>query len=570
MEKKPTDSDPKESRAHPSDQHHYDTDDFMAEARNITPLAWPEDQNVKTKLAVFERLDFFDESVLSKKQIYCPCSYPWRRFIAENHALHFLIPIVGCIIDRHPANCSLHAPPSQTSTWVPPRWLKARSVQCGFSWSAESKPRITLKTTRCLPDNAECFEAAKVGDIDRVKDLLASGQCGVGDIAVSTGYTMLLWAVRKRQSRMINFLTDSGADPFHDFVGFQPAPCHLAWDLWLRGLIPRDDSLMMRPMLGRSNYVDYLNLPVLHQIILKLSLRSFKDELLANPSAVHSKDFLKRTALSWAAASGSRICVARLLGTGADPNIPDKHNKTPLYLAVEYEMEYTFDTVDALLNAGAETDPTLPHPKRSTPLLCAASNVKDLRVLHRLLCAGANVNAKNRYGKTPLHVVAQNKPAVHTALLLSFGASMFVKDQHGKTAVDIAIKHDNVDVLHLLKTEFHHLRSSKLAPNISRANAYIQRPVAHWDSKGLPQFFPVPETDSKRSGSIDFTKINSASLKKVKKQLCHYFSLRPDLTSPEVLEKLDYCYDAESKGDLDSIDESVQDVEKIMPHDMIE
>ena len=82
--------------------------------------------------------------------------------------------------------------------------------------------------------------------------------------------------------------------------------------------------------------MDYLDLPVLHRIILNLLHKFFEDELLADPAAVNNKDSQERTALGWAAASGNRICVARLLNRDADPNVPDKYNKTPLYLAVEY------------------------------------------------------------------------------------------------------------------------------------------------------------------------------------------------------------------------------------------
>ena len=177
---------------------------------------------------------------------------PSKRFVAKKKTLHFLIPVGGCIIDRHPASCTLPPSPFQTSTWLPPCWLKAPSVQLGVSWSAKFRPRIKCKTTRRIPDDAECFEAAKAGDISRFKALMASGECGVGEIALSTEYTMLLWAVIKRQARMVDFLVDKGADPLHHFLGIQPAPCHLAWDLWLRGLKRRDHMLIMKSMLKKG------------------------------------------------------------------------------------------------------------------------------------------------------------------------------------------------------------------------------------------------------------------------------------------------------------------------------
>ena len=458
MEKTPRNTDHMELRAQIHDQDPFDTAESSTEVRKIMPkqLQGEDDENahVEKNAIVGERLEFLDHSRLRGHEFHCPCSYPWRRFVSINRALHFFIPLSGVFFDRRPAKCSLHVSPSYTQSWLPPRWSRAQPVQIGVWWSGKTVSRVSWKTTRRISDNAVCFEAAKTGDIERVKDLLASSKFRLGDVAFSTGYTVLTWAVIKRKAEMVEFLVDHGADPYHDVLGFQPSPSHLAWDLWLRGLIPEEDEHMMRPLLDKSNYVDNLNLPVVHQIILGLSSRSFNEEMLLDPGAIHYQDAQKRTALSWAVACGRRRCVARLLKGGADPNIADKHNKTPLYLAVEYEMDHAFGIVLALLDAGAETDPELPHPQRSTPLLCTASNVQDLRILDVLLYYGAKVNAKNCYRQTALHIVARSKSAEHAALLLSYGAKLCVKDRDGKTALDIAVKHGNLDVLRLLMLTF--------------------------------------------------------------------------------------------------------------------
>jgi ankyrin repeat protein len=226
----------------------------------------------------------------------------------------------------------------------------------------------------------------------------------------------------------------------------------LAWDVWLRGVIPKSNELAIRSLLHHSDFVEDQNFPLVHKIILGLSLRSLDDELGDNPQAPFERDAQGRTALSWAACRGDALSCAKLLARGADANALDKHLKSPLYLAVNSEHITQNDCVRVLLEGGAETDPILHNSGvvRSTPLLCAANEADDILVLKTLIDFGADIEARNRTGATPLLIVARRKPVTFAALLLAYGANVHARDKSGKSVLATCIAHNNHDVLRLL------------------------------------------------------------------------------------------------------------------------
>lgn len=251
---------------------------------------------------------------------------------------------------------------------------------------------------------------------------------------------------------MASFLLSIGSDPHHDPSGIQPTPSDLAWDLWLRGVVPSTEELFIRPLLHHSDFVEEQNFPLVHRIVLGLSFKDLDHELLANPDAVFAVDTQGRTALSWAACRGDALSCAKLIKSGADANTLDKHGKSPLYLAVNSEHKTQNAVVRVLLAGGAETDQKLFNAGviRSTPLLCSANEATDILVLKSLLDFGAKLEAKNRAGATPLIIVARSKPVTFTALLLAYGANLHAKDNDGNTVLTTAIKYNNHDVLRLL------------------------------------------------------------------------------------------------------------------------
>lgn len=102
--------------------------------------------------------------------------------------------------------------------------------------------------------------------------------------------------------------------------------------------------------------------------------------------------------------------VQRMLLAGADSNCHDASGASAVYLAVMYENE---EAVRLLLEYGA--DPNKSY-EELTPLMFAAAN-QQLVILQRLINAGADLNCRDKDGRTAL-MHALNRHADHPFLVM--------------------------------------------------------------------------------------------------------------------------------------------------------
>ena len=103
----------------------------------------------------------------------------------------------------------------------------------------------------------------------------------------------------------------------------------------------------------------------------------------------------------------------------------DRRGQTLLHYAV---MGGYTEIVKTLKKDGA--DPNETDENRRTALHWATANQNDLALLQVLLDAGADPNAQNAWGETPLHL-AQSEEAYD--LLLRMGADPNIKNMAGYT-----------------------------------------------------------------------------------------------------------------------------------------
>jgi ankyrin repeat protein len=104
------------------------------------------------------------------------------------------------------------------------------------------------------------------------------------------------------------------------------------------------------------------------------------------------------------------------------------------------------DMVDLLLQHGA--DPNRPGPAGTTALMWAVPEVEKVRLL---VARGANVNARSDTERTPLLVAASFPGTISVLqLLLDRGADLRAQDRGGSTALALAVRSADVDVVRFL------------------------------------------------------------------------------------------------------------------------
>ncbi len=102
-----------------------------------------------------------------------------------------------------------------------------------------------------------------------------------------------------------------------------------------------------------------------------------------------------------------------------------------------------------LLAAGADVNARSDNPFAVLPIHSAVAGDRD-DVVAVLVEAGADVNARQTHGWTPLHGAAQNGSLASVERLLAAGADRAAMNDDGTTALDLARSGDHEAIVALL------------------------------------------------------------------------------------------------------------------------
>lgn len=152
-------------------------------------------------------------------------------------------------------------------------------------------------------------------------------------------------------------------------------------------------------------------------------------------------------ALVSACAYGSVEAIQQAIDRGAELSATDRMGRSLLSMAATSGEP---GSVDLLIRLGVDVNTH--HGKHGYTPLHAAVMRGNLDACHSLLAAGADVNALNGEGKTPLHDVA-HAPSHRqdlVDLLVSKGADIHAQDQKGNTPLHNAARHSNGEVAQAL------------------------------------------------------------------------------------------------------------------------
>lgn len=157
-------------------------------------------------------------------------------------------------------------------------------------------------------------------------------------------------------------------------------------------------------------------------------------------------------------------CLKILIESGASVNAKGYREHTALYRIVKFN-NVSIDVTEILIKAGADVNardyegntplhamirycyPDMSLIMNDTEELCTKSELqtmhetifnRNLKFMQILIESGADINAKNRYGNTPLHVAAYNYDDCIEIikLFVDYGVDIHIKNNKGETFMD--------------------------------------------------------------------------------------------------------------------------------------
>ena len=269
----------------------------------------------------------------------------------------------------------------------------------------------------------------------RLGDYAAARRCTQKALAVAPDdRTMRIWdarfAVMLGEKDAAARLAEAGT---FDFQG-KPVPFAVSGDPWFRAAQTGDlDALRKLLPTADVNARDREGFD--QTALMKAASAGWENiaaELVKAGATLDLADANGDTALHYSANFGQPRLTKLLLEAGANPNLQDKWKQTPLIMCAFGRNAEGFD----LLVADKKTDINLATPHGGTALHYAAGH-GDLPMVSALLARGADVNKPSaNSGDTPL--IAACREWAHSYLiapLIAAGADVNARDKAGRTAL---------------------------------------------------------------------------------------------------------------------------------------
>ncbi|XP_015113146.1 uncharacterized protein LOC107038514 [Diachasma alloeum] len=294
--------------------------------------------------------------------------------------------------------------------------------------NATSRGVLVVNTTQCSRDGVTpAYESGK---------LLVDAGVTVGyDMTPEAALTKLSyvlskteWDIQKKRKMMETNLR--GELTTCERVNFQDRQLFLNW----LGLITETELNKLGPIIFPAMLIE----AVIAKDVEKLELLRLNGADISQPSPDG------RTALHIACNIGNIDIVRKLLEMGANVHMKDLLDRTPLTEAIENHYD---EIIKLLIQCGAHLHE---DPLRIGEKLCSAGANGDVKSLHSLKSAGANLNQANASGLTVLEqAVIHDKPKV-VEFLFDHHVDPNITNKRGLTSRQIAELLDCQEVLKLL------------------------------------------------------------------------------------------------------------------------
>ena len=340
--------------------------------------------------------------------------------------------------------------------------------------------------------------AAFVGDTEKIRSFLEQGiDVNARD---KDGRTPLHLASMSGQEDVVRFLVSKGADvnaqtTYWDLRPLHAAVMYLNYEV-ARLLIDNGADVDTSPLWRARQavwirmwdaYPD-LNMKDVDAIYAQFSrvywlrLRNISELLLTRGADVNEKDVHSGMTLLHAAPyMGLKDAVELFIVHGADVNAKDENGMTPLHAVIvgsPVSQSHKKGMVEVLISKGADVNVT--DSQGGTPLWYAkeggykeivellrkhgakdaapgaslhlhqAASKGDIDEIKSLIARGADINTKDKEGRTPLHTAARSCQKELVQLMLAKGADVNTKDKRGWRPLDEAVTGGHKEVVELL------------------------------------------------------------------------------------------------------------------------
>lgn len=159
--------------------------------------------------------------------------------------------------------------------------------------------------------------------------------------------------------------------------------------------------------------------------------------LLENGSDSNLKNYRQQTALHVASRCDLE-CVNLLLKYGADPNSPDADDRTPLHSAVgKSECEYSLDITKSLIDAKGDVNR---RDKYGYTSLHVAALTELTDCVEYLILQGADVSARTRGGTSALSIICRKTPSAVNVLRQKLDECVIIQDSD--SSKDLLLKYN--------------------------------------------------------------------------------------------------------------------------------
>ncbi|KAL9016052.1 MAG: hypothetical protein Q9185_006577 [Variospora sp. 1 TL-2023] len=221
------------------------------------------------------------------------------------------------------------------------------------------------------------------------------------------------------------------------------SPAQIAWRNILQLRAPPQAAESFSRLFSKEDYLQTRRFNRLHKIILELESGDLGAELaLGTVSDVDGRDVDGWTALHWAARRGDSRAVALLLAYGADPRlITWNEGRSALHLAAP-----------------------------SNSVLCVQQILQWRRGN-----AIVDLELRDGYGCTPLHVATESNSAATTAFLISSSADLNACENFGFTPLLYAISEDKAEAASVM---LQHAADYKLVTQVGNNILHIAANIA--------------------------------------------------------------------------------------------